>query len=58
MALPNNPTPNDVVKEVKKIGSEYLKNATVSNDILTITKQDNTTIEFQGGGMKLWRYED
>lgn len=28
----------------------YLKNATVSNDVLTITKQDDTTITFQGGG--------
>ena len=49
MALTNNPTPNDVVKEIKKIGSEYLKNATVSNDTLTITKQDGTSVTFAGG---------
>ena len=32
-----------------KIPKEYVKDATVSNDTLTITKQDGSTVEFQGG---------
>ena len=32
------------------IKSAYLKNASVSNNTLTITKQDNSTVTFQGGG--------
>ena len=38
--------------------TDYLKSATVSNNELIIVKQDDTSIAFQGGGMKLWRYED
>lgn len=38
--------------------TDYLKSATVSNNELIITKQDDTSITFQGGGMKLWRYTD
>lgn len=32
------------------LDNRYLKDATVSNGTLTLTKQDNTTVEFQGGG--------
>lgn len=49
------------VQTYDAVAQQYLKNASVNStgDTLTITKQDNTTVEFQGGvGMKLWRYED
>lgn len=35
---------------------DYLKSATVSNDILTITKQDDSSIEFEGGKVTLRRW--
>ena len=36
--------------DTQAIKNAYLKNASVSGDTLTITKQDNTTVTFTGGG--------
>lgn len=36
-------------ESVNLIKSQYLKTASVTNDVLTITKQDNTTVSFEGG---------
>lgn len=33
----------------KDIPTQYIKNTTVNNDILTITKSDGTTVTFEGG---------
>ena len=33
-----------------KIPAEYVKSAAVANNKLTLTKQDNTVVEFEGGG--------
>ena len=33
-----------------KIPAEYVKSAAVADNKLTLTKQDNTTVEFEGGG--------
>lgn len=45
--------------DVSAIRQQYLKSATVMNDMLTITKQDGSTVEFKGGsgsGTKIiWR---
>ena len=39
--------PEYTASEIKELG---IKDASVKNDILTITKTDGTTIEFEGGG--------
>ena len=39
-------------EDVSSIKNLYLKKAIVENNILKITKQDNTTVEFQGGSSK------
>ena len=33
-----------------KIPTEYVKSAAVADNKLTLTKQDNTVVEFEGGG--------
>lgn len=38
---------------ISNIQNAYLKNAAVSDNTLTITKQDNTTVQFQGGGIPI-----
>ncbi len=38
------------IDDVEKIKSEYIKSATIADDVLKITDQNNNTIEFQGGG--------
>lgn len=38
------------IDDVEKIKSKYVKSATVEDDILKITDQNNNIIEFQGGG--------
>ena len=62
MALNNNPTPLELVKEVQRldndkanatsIPTQYLKNATVNltGTELTIIKQDDSSVTFAGGG--------
>lgn len=44
-----NPIEWDDVLDKPDIPSEYIKDATVSNNKLTLTKQDDTTVEFAGG---------
>ena len=36
-----------------KIPAEYVKSAAVADNKLTLTKQDNTVVEFEGGGSEL-----
>lgn len=44
---------------LENIPSSYLKNAVVSDDTLTITKQDDTIVSFKGGGgVTLRRWTD
>lgn len=36
--------------DLEAIATAYIKDASVANNTLTLTKQDDTTVEFQGGG--------
>lgn len=41
---------DSLAADIESIKSSYLKNATVSGDTLVITKQNGSTVSFQGGG--------
>lgn len=44
------------VTSVNAISSSYLRGASVADDTLTLTKQDGSTVKFQGGSKKgIWR---
>lgn len=40
----------DIVTVENKIPTQFIKEATVSNDILTLTKNDGSSLQFEGGG--------
>ena len=46
----NNSTVTTLSNKVAKIEQGYVKDATVSNNKLSITKSDGSSLEFEGGG--------
>ena len=53
----NNSTVTTLSNKVAAIEQGYVKDATVSNNKLNITKSNGTTIQFQGGGVTIRRWD-